>query len=67
VPSDLQTTAMAELGTQMNELLPQRSTYRTHAQLSRFFDGLDLVPLGLVPVPRWRPDNPADAAADAAV
>jgi hypothetical protein len=67
VPSDLQTAAMSELGTQMNELLPQRSTYRTHAQVSRFFDGLDLVPPGLVPVPRWRPDDPADSPADVAV
>ncbi|HEX8007735.1 MAG TPA: SAM-dependent methyltransferase [Trebonia sp.] len=25
-------------------------------QLARFFEGMDLVPPGLVPVPRWRPD-----------
>jgi O-methyltransferase involved in polyketide biosynthesis len=31
-------------------------------QLARFFAGLDLVPPGLVPVPRWRPDAGAGAA-----
>jgi hypothetical protein len=35
-------------------------TLRSPAQLARFFEGLDLVPPGLVPVPQWRPD-PASA------
>jgi len=30
-------------------------TPRTYAQVSHFFDGLDLLPPGLVQVPRWRP------------
>ena len=30
-------------------------------QLARFFDGLDLVPPGLVPTPQWQPDQKADA------
>jgi O-methyltransferase involved in polyketide biosynthesis len=30
-------------------------------QLARFFNGLDLVAPGVVPVPRWRPDPGADA------
>jgi hypothetical protein len=29
---------------------------RSPQQLARFFDGLELVPPGLVPVPGWRPD-----------
>ena len=28
---------------------------RTHAQVSRFFDGLELVEPGLVQLHRWRP------------
>jgi S-adenosyl methyltransferase len=67
VPSDLQPAPMAQLGARLNGLLPGPSTYRTRAQVARFFDGLTLVPPGLVPVPRWRPDDPADAAADVAV
>jgi hypothetical protein len=67
VPSDLQPAAMAQLGARLNGLLPGRSTYRTQAQVARFFDGLTLVQPGLVPVPRWRPDVPAEATADVAV
>ncbi len=34
---------------------------RSHAEVLRFFDGLDLVDPGLVFVPRWRPDDPGEA------
>jgi SAM-dependent methyltransferase len=34
---------------------------RSHAEVLRFFDGLDLIDPGLVPVARWRPDDPGDA------
>ncbi|WP_300607582.1 SAM-dependent methyltransferase [Trebonia sp.] len=34
-------------------------------QLARFFDGLDLVPPGLVPVPQWRPDPGSLPSSDA--
>jgi len=33
---------------------------RTPAQLTRFFDGLELVPPGVVSCPRWRPDDAQD-------
>ncbi len=35
---------------------PAQMTLRTHEQISRFFDGLEMVEPGLVPVNRWRPD-----------
>jgi SAM-dependent methyltransferase len=35
---------------------------RSHAEILRFFDGLDLVEPGLVRIPLWRPDSPADDA-----
>ncbi|HEY8473568.1 MAG TPA: SAM-dependent methyltransferase [Natronosporangium sp.] len=34
---------------------------RTREQLASFFDGLELVPPGFVPVNRWRPDQPGEA------
>jgi SAM-dependent methyltransferase len=37
---------------------------RNPEQLARFFDGMDLVPPGIVPVPQWRPD-PAAASGSA--
>lgn len=36
---------------------------RTVEQIARFFDGMDLVPPGLVPAPQWRPDTPRIAEA----
>ena len=34
---------------------------RSHAEILRFFNGLELVEPGLVRIPLWRPDSPADA------
>ena len=37
---------------------------RSRAEIMRFFDGFDLVDPGLVPIPLWRPDSPADVPSD---
>jgi SAM-dependent methyltransferase len=37
---------------------------RSRADILRFFDGFDLVEPGLVYIPQWRPDSPADMPAD---
>jgi hypothetical protein len=37
---------------------------RSRAGILRFFDGFDLVDPGLVYLPQWRPDSPADVPAD---
>jgi hypothetical protein len=37
---------------------------RPRTEILRFFDGFDLVDPGLVYVPLWRPDSPADVPAD---
>jgi SAM-dependent methyltransferase len=37
---------------------------RSRAEIERFFDGFGLTDPGLVYVPRWRPDSPADVPAD---
>ena len=39
---------------------PGLSKARTHAQVARFFDGLELVAPGLVHPPLWRPEGPDD-------
>jgi hypothetical protein len=38
------------------------STLRTQAEVLAFFDGLEILEPGLVPVQQWRPDGPAPAA-----
>jgi S-adenosyl methyltransferase len=35
-------------------------TYRNQGQVARFFDGLQLVSPGVVPAPKWRPDDQED-------
>jgi hypothetical protein len=60
--SDIQAKAMATMATQLSELMTQRVTPRSHAQVSRFFGGLELVEPGVVRAPEWRPETEADAA-----
>jgi hypothetical protein len=51
---------LTQLGQVMEDLPGTGFTLvpRTAAELARFFDGLELVEPGIVPVDRWRPDGP---------
>jgi S-adenosyl methyltransferase len=62
VPSDMHATSMKAMGDRLNRLLAQRSTYRSKEQVTRFFDGLDLVPPGVVPIQEWRPCGAGSAS-----
>ena len=53
--------ALGESMRRYNEQSPVRLTARTHAQVSGFFAGLDMVEPGLVQLHRWRPGT-ADVA-----
>jgi SAM-dependent methyltransferase len=46
----------------LNAMMAQQLTFRPREQVLRFFDGLELVPPGLVRAPEWRPDSAADSA-----
>jgi hypothetical protein len=46
----------------LNAMMAQQLTFRPRQQVLRFFDGLELVPPGLVRAPEWRPDSDAEAA-----
>jgi hypothetical protein len=46
----------AEVQRRYNERVATPQTLRSHAQVCRFFDGLQLVPPGVVYVHTWRPD-----------
>jgi hypothetical protein len=52
---------MAEAARRYNRLAHETQRHRSHAEVARFFDGLDLVEPGLVPVQEWRP-GPETAA-----
>jgi SAM-dependent methyltransferase len=57
--SDINAAAQAEAQKRYNERVSTPQTLRNRAEVTRFFDGLDLVPPGVVYVHAWRPD-PAD-------
>ncbi|WP_059005687.1 SAM-dependent methyltransferase [Streptomyces specialis] len=48
---ELQETFLRFLGT---------GRFRTTAEIAAYFDGLDMLPPGLVPLPLWRPDTPVE-------
>jgi S-adenosyl methyltransferase len=64
--SDINAAAQAEAQKRYNERVATPQTLRSRAEVARFFDGLDLVPPGLVYVHTWRPDAAAAAAEDTA-
>jgi hypothetical protein len=65
--ADIETTAMARMAERLNQLMAEKVTFRTRAQVARFFDGLDLVEPGLVRVQEWRPDTEIEAKSPAAL
>ncbi len=61
--SDIRPEASADMAGRLNQLVAQKRTYRSRAEVAAFFGGLELVPPGIVPVPQWRPDSEMDAQA----
>jgi hypothetical protein len=57
VASDIETEQVAEARRRYNSLARETQRHRTQAEVTSFFDGLHLVPPGVVPVQRWRPDS----------
>jgi hypothetical protein len=60
--ADIAQAAGAEAARRYNERAGDPATFRDHATVARFFDGLELVPPGLVRVSDWRPDSDLEAA-----
>ncbi|MGO9782991.1 MAG: SAM-dependent methyltransferase [Streptosporangiaceae bacterium] len=59
---------MEEFARHMSERNPQfRATLRSRAQVTSFFDGLELVPPGVVQISKWRPRSDLEAKAQAAL
>ena len=60
--SDLAPEAAAEMTRRNNQTSPVPITPRTRAQVTRFFDGLDVMPPGVVPISEWDLGDAMDAA-----
>jgi S-adenosyl methyltransferase len=54
-PKDIEADAVAQGTDRYNERASAAMTNRTHAEVSRFFDGLEMVEPGLVQLHKWRP------------
>jgi hypothetical protein len=67
VPSDMQrqATGVAKAASLLSGLMTQRVTPRSKEQVARFFDGLELIEPGVVPIQQWRPDSDAEASSRA--
>jgi S-adenosyl methyltransferase len=57
------TPGALEAARRLSELLPQRVNPRSQAQVTKFFDKLELIEPGVVPVQQWRPVSDEEAAA----
>jgi hypothetical protein len=57
--SDLDTAAAAKVADQYGRLTGTVQVNRTHTQVTRFFDGLELLEPGVVEPNRWHP-GPGD-------
>ena len=67
VASDIQAEQMAEAARRYNRLARETQRHRDRAEVARFFDGLDLIEPGLVPVQQWRPASDLEARARSAM
>jgi hypothetical protein len=56
-PRDIQPIASAAAMQVYNEFVSVRQTRRTHAEVCRFFDGLELLEPGVVMLHHWRPTD----------
>jgi len=54
--SEVRGEATEELVRTRNKFVDPPITLRSAEQITRFFDGLDLIDPGVVSCPRWRPD-----------
>jgi hypothetical protein len=55
VASDIDAEKIAEATARLNQLSRQHFTLRSHADVARFFGGLELIEPGVVRVEEWRP------------
>jgi len=63
VASDIETAQVAEARRRYNSLARETQRHRTREEVTRFFDGLELIEPGVVPVQRWRPASDLEARA----
>jgi SAM-dependent methyltransferase len=63
VASDIEPERMATAARRYNSMARETQRHRSRQEVTRFFDGLDLVEPGVVVVSRWRPASEHEASA----
>jgi O-methyltransferase involved in polyketide biosynthesis len=69
-PSDINPGEIAEMARRYNESGAEQMRPRSHEEIMRFFDGLEMLPPGLAPLSEWLPpdrDAPGSGSAVAGV
>jgi hypothetical protein len=56
--ADVQSDAVAQVAVRYNELVATGQVRRKRDQVAAFFNGLELLPPGVVQTPEWRPERP---------
>jgi SAM-dependent methyltransferase len=65
--ADIDADAMANAQQRQNQTQVEQVKFRRHAEVARFFEGLEMVEPGLVRGPEWHPDTPGETPAQAAL
>ena len=65
--SDIDPEATTEMARRYNKMSSATITPRPRDQVARFFDGLDLLPPGLVPISKWALASPVDPTTSALI
>ena len=66
-PGEMRPNVGAEMIRRLAKVLAQKVVLRERDEVERFFDGLELLEPGVVPITKWRPATEAEAAAPAAM
>jgi O-methyltransferase involved in polyketide biosynthesis len=66
-PSDINPEEIAEMTRRYNESGAEQMRPRSHEEIMRFFDGLEMIAPGLAPLSEWLPPDRADASSGSAV
>lgn len=66
LPRDMQPEEMAKMAERSRQMMREPFVMRSHDEVLRFFDGLELVEPGLVQVDQWTRDEPPPTPPDVA-
>jgi len=64
---DIHAAEMAEMANRLNQMMAEKVTFRSQAEVAPFFAGLELIEPGMTNVPDWRPETTEEASSPAAL